>query len=687
MTDAGAATRQMARVTPGLFDLLGGIRPVRGRLFDATEGRSGTDDPVLLSEDLWRGFYHADPSLIGRSITIDNKPVTVIGVLPSDFRFPAWNTEVWKADTFEAQPDERPTVYVRFAPGVPREDALRAATRAAQTISTNYRNRWAQARSLETNELDDYYQRAIPLLSGGVVLLVLVLCANVSSLLLTGLTARGREFAIRAALGASRLRLVRLALLESGLCGAVGIAVGVGIAWALVSVSRAVLPQAALLHSLNPLNIDTRALVVTSVAGLAATLVAGVLPAIIGTGVDTGRSLQSTGRTSTETASARFTRGGLLACQIALSCMLLFGATLLVRSFMNLVKQDRGLDTSNILVARIEFPSKSFTTPESRVAVSNRLADEVRAIPGVSLTSWSYGNPPGGAVTYSGEWRSDQPGAEPVNITADMFLVTSDFFALHRIPLIRGHAFQPSDEPNAVLVSERFAKALWPGLDPIGRTFSFTQGQRTVIGVVKDIHYPALDRTLDKPQWYAQFRGVLNLGMLSLRCDGKCPDSAVVTQRLAAANTGAKIDAVRPLDTFYFKELARPRASAALAFAFASTALIAVAAGLFSLLTHSVARLRRELGIRMALGATPSDVRRLVWRQGLAVTLTGFGIGILAGLALGRMLASLLFGVRMTDPLSWGIVVSVMGLTIAAASWHPTRSAVGTAPVVLLREE
>src|SRR5688572_20399786 len=279
-TGAGAATRQMAHVTPELFDLLGGVRPIRGRLFDATEGRPGTDDRVLLSEDVWRSLYDADPALVGRAITIDNQPVTVVGILPADFRFPNWNTVVWKADTFEANPSERPSVYVRFAPTIPRADALGVATRAAQSVNASYAKQTAQARSLAGDQLDQYYQRAVPLLSGGVILLFLVLCANVSSLLLTGFTARGREFATRAALGASRGRLVRQAFLESALCGTGGIIAGAAVGWVLVSVSRVVLPQAALLRSLNPLNIDARALILTSIAGLVATFVAGVLPAV-----------------------------------------------------------------------------------------------------------------------------------------------------------------------------------------------------------------------------------------------------------------------------------------------------------------------------------------------------------------------------------------------------------------------
>jgi predicted permease len=570
---------------------------------------------------------------------------------------------------------------------VPAADALRVATTVAREADPTTATQWAQSRPLSALELDTYYARAVPLLSGGVLLLFLVLCANVSSLLLAGLAARGREFATRTALGASRSRLVRQAFLESLVVGAAGVAAGTGIAWVLVSVSRVVLPQAALLHSLNPLNIDGRALGVTSIAGLVATLAAGLLPAVIGTRVDAGRSLQLAGRSSTETPRARLARGGLLVGQIALSCTLLLGATLLVRSFVKLVTADRGLDTSSILIASVMLPSTSFKSPESRASAVQALAEQARALPGVSLATWSYGTPPGGATRYSAEWRSDEPGAQPVKMAVNQFVVARDFFALYRVPILRGRPFQTSDDDSTVLVSERFARAFWPGQDPIGRTVTFNKKPLYAIGLVKDIHYPSLDRTLDAPQWYKQFRGVLNLGMLSMRCEGTCPDPVLVRQRLAAAQPGVQVESVKALDEAYFRELARPRAAASLAFAFAATALVAVAAGLFSLLSHGVARRRREFGIRMALGASPADVRRLVWHDGLAVTLIGIGIGTVAGLSLARVLASLLFDVTMTDPLSWVIVVGVLALTIAAASWHPTRAAVRAAPVVLLREE
>lgn len=682
--DGGVALRGIARVTPGVFDLLGGIRPVRGRLFDASEGRPGSDDRVLLSEDVWRALCHSDPALVGRSIMVDGRPMVVVGILPSEFRFPSWNTVIWRAASFE---DERPVVYVRFAPKVPSADALRMATTAAREADARNARLWAQPRPLAGLVLDEYYQRAVPLLSGGVVLLFLVLCANVSSLLLGGLLARAREFATRSALGAPRSRLVRQAFLESAGVGTGGLVAGIGIGWALVSVSRAFLPEVFLMRSLNPLNIDLRALGVTSIAGVVATLAAGLLPAFIGTRIDISRSLRLAVRSGTGTTGARNATRALVVSQIALSCTLLLGATLLVRSFANLMTADRGLDTRQIMVAMVEMPSASFPTEASRATAARALEEQARALPGVRYATWSYGVPPGGGAISFGDWVSDAPGANPVHLEINRFFIGSDFFSLYGIPILRGRSFQASDAPGAVLVGERFAHALWPGMDPVGRSFSFEKAQFHVVGLVREIHYPSLDRKLDRPQIYQPFGGVSSLAMLSLRCGGNCPDTALVWQRLAAAQLGVQVVEAGALENAYFRELARPRAAAALAFAFAATALIAAAAGLFSLLSYGVTRRRHEFGIRAAIGASPADIRRLVLRDGLAVALTGIGIGTFTGLSLARVVASLQYDVTMTDPLSCAIVISMLALAIAGASWRPTQEAVRTDPALLLREE
>jgi len=334
--EGGEVRKNMARVTPGVFDLLGGVRPVLGRVFDPSDGRPGTDNRVLISEDLWRTLYHADASLVGSTIPVDGTPMVVVGILASDFRFPGWNTEIWKADGFEG-PDQRPigsvlrpigSVYVRFASAMPRADALQIATAAAHEAH-DYEASWRAWPWPVGSNLDDYYARALPLLFGGVVLLFVVLCTNVAGLLLTGLAVRAHELGTRAALGASRARLVRQALVETILLGTAGIASGAGLGWLLVSASRSVLPEAAFVHSLNTLDVDLRALGVASIADLVATLGVGVLPAVAGTRVDAGRLLQMAGR-ATSTGRARATTRALLVCQIALSCTLVFGATVLV---------------------------------------------------------------------------------------------------------------------------------------------------------------------------------------------------------------------------------------------------------------------------------------------------------------------------------------------------------------------
>jgi hypothetical protein len=390
--------------------------------------------------------------------------------------------------------------------------------------------------------------------------------------------------------------------------------------------------------------------------------------------------------TRTEAARVRLVGRALLVCEIALSCTLLLGSTLLVRSFVKLVRQDRGFDTRGILVATVSLP-ETLTSPAARSWAAHALGEQVLALPGVALSSWSYGTPPGGGVTLSGQWTSDLAGAQQVGMTVDQFFVTPSFFALYGIPILKGRVFQPTDAFADVLVSERLAKTLWAGSDPVGRSFMFNKQQLQVIGLVKDLHFPSLDRTLDVPQLYVLFAGGVGTAMLSLRCGASCPDPLLVRQRLTAALPGVRVSGAQALADVYAGQLARPRAAAAVAFWFAVIALIASATGLFSLLSQSVARRRREFGIRTALGASPSDIRLLVWRDALVITLAGSGIGTIVGLSLARLMSSLLFDVTVADPLSWSIVISVLVLSAASASWRPTRVAVLTGPMLLLREE
>lgn len=688
--DGAVMTRGIARVTPGLFEMLGGITPLRGRLFDAGDAGAG-DGRVLVSEDVWRGLYRADPTLVGSRITVDGESLTVVGILPADFRFPSWDTVLWKAvdlDGRSSSADQQAMAYVRFAAGLPRSDALRLATEAARAADSTTAKLEPLVQPLAGMVLDSYYQRAVPLLAGGVILMFLVLCANVSSLLLARLTARQREFSMRSALGASRRRLMRQALVESALLGALGVVAGAGAGWALVSVARAYLPEAFLLRTLNPLNIDLRALAVTSVTGGVATLGAGLLPAWIGTRADARSSLRVMDRGGTETRGARAATRALLVGEIAFACALLVGATLLVRSFINLAGADRGLEAEGVVVATLSLPRAPFPDRASRAAAARTIEEEVRALPAVQRVAWSYGVPPDGGAFSWGQWTSDAPGAPGVDLTVDRYYVGPEFFPLYGIPLLRGRTFQPSDPPGSVIVSERLARALWVDLDPIGRSFSSGKERFRVIGLAREINHPSLDARLDGPEFYEPFDGVGGYAMMSLRCAAAaCPDPAVVRHRIVAAQPAVRVIHVRPLGDVYFEQLARPRAAAALGFAFAAIALLTAAGGLFSVLSYAVGQRRREFGIRTALGASPLQIRRLVLQDGLVVALTGVAFGSLLAWLLARGLGSLQYGVSLADPFSWALVIGLLGLTTAAASWRPAREAVRADPVRLLRED
>ena len=692
-TGTGPVVRKSARVSPGIFAMLG-ARPIRGRVFDAGEGRAGTDDRVLLSEDLWRSAFGADTDLVGRRITIDGATAVVIGLMPSDFRFPEWNTTIWRPLDYAAPPpasaNDLPQPFVRLASGVPVNDAMRIAIDAAQRVDSAIpANSRAMAAPLAGMTMDPYYQRALPVLAGGVGLVFLVLCANVCSLLLARLTARQREFRMCAALGASRARLLRQACIEHGLLGLAGAALGVGLAWTLVALTRTFLPEAFLLRTLNPVDLDGRALLVAASAGVLATLAAGVVPAWMGTRPDPSSSLGRVDRTMTESRGARALTRTLLVSEVALACTLLVSAALLVRSFVNLSSVDRGLRTEGILTAWIALPSKAFPAGPARVAITTALEDSVTGLSGIEQVALTSGLPPGGgAIYFYDDWVGDAPGAQPQSLVVQSYDVGPDFFELYGVPLLGGRTFLPGDSPDQVIVGERLAGLLWPGLHPVGRSFRFGKRTLQVIGLAREINLPSLDARRDNPEFYQPFTfGRSSYVFMNIRCHARCPDEAVVRRQILATVPGANIVTLGLLSEAYREELARPRASAALGGTFAAIAVLSAAGGLFSVLSYAVGRRRREFGIRTALGASPGQIRGLVLRDGARVAALGVAIGIAASAALARVLASLEYGVTGFDPLSWTVVLGMLAGTTLLAAWRPARSAARVDPIALLRED
>ncbi|HUL72571.1 MAG TPA: FtsX-like permease family protein, partial [Vicinamibacterales bacterium] len=293
----------------------------------------------------------------------------------------------------------------------------------------------------------------------------------------------------------------------------------------------------------------------------------------------------------------------------------------------------------------------------------------------------------GGDIHFSDAWRSDLPNVPPVDMVVESYNVGPDFFTLYGIPILRGRTFQTGDADSEVIVGERFAGRLWPGVDPVGHTFQFDQETYHVIGLAREIRRPSVDPRDDRPQFYRPFTLGGQYVMMSIRCAGACPDGAIVRQRILAAAPTANIVRLGPLDDVYDQQLAPPRAAGTLTTVFAAVALIAAAGGLFSVLSFSVGLRRREFGVRAALGATPASLRTLVLSDGLMVAAAGFAIGAIAALALGRTLASFEYGITARDPLSWALVSGVVAITVLAAAWLPARRAMRADPAQLLRQE
>jgi putative ABC transport system permease protein len=678
-TPAGPLVQASATVTPGIFGMLR-VAPLRGRLFSPGDGRDGTDNRIVLSEELWPMVSGGRTFAPGTTITIGGQTMYVLGLMPAAFRFPAWNTKVWRVVDADAPPvalaNAYSHVYVRFAPNAPRAGVLALAARNAEGLDDKIPSmETVREWSIVGSGPDEFFGRAIPAVSTAIALVFLVLCANVASLLLAQFTTRRHEFGMCSALGASRGRLMREALFEGAVLAGAAVAAGVVLASMLTSLARGYLPEALVQASLNTVELDGRALVVAVIAGACAMILAALLPAWIGTRVDPAEAIRGSGRATTESRAARVTTRGLLITEIALTCVLLTGATQLVRSFVNIASASRGLDVDGVVTTWVHL-DKTYATEAARRVAATVVEATARAIPGANDFDMSFGVPPGGGSTHFGDdWLSDVPGAHRIDLTAESYDVSPGFFELYRIPLLRGRTFAPGAAANEVIVGERFAGIMWPGLDPVGRSFRFDGDRYDVIGVAREIAMPSLDAARkDLPEFYSRFRGGRDYFAVSVRCASVCSPAHEIANRFAAAGPGISARSDVP-DRLYRLELARPRSAALLGGLIAIVAVLTAAGGLFSVLSFGVNQRRRALSIRAALGASATQIRRLVLLEGARTTAIGLAIGGSAAWVLSRGLGSLQYEVSRNDPQTWLAVFTLIGATTIAACWLPARRA------------
>jgi putative ABC transport system permease protein len=699
---------QAAPVAPGFFSILR-VQPILGRGFTPDDDRPGQGHVVVLGNALWRERYGADPGVVGRNIVLDGETYTVIGVMPRTFNFPSW-AQLW---TPLAWTDERRAVrgnhnyqvIGRLKPGVD----IRAAQAELSAISTHLEQLYPEddkgwgAKILTLREQTVGEVRpALLLLLGAVGFVLLIACANVANLVLGKILARKKEIAIRSALGATRFAILRQILAETFLLSLAGGALGL----VLASFGTKLIVKflADRLPHFAEITLDGSVLTFTAFLALFSGVLAGILPALRFTKADVNEALkQGQSRGSSDSRGGK-TRGFLVVAEVALSLVLLVGAGLMVRTLYQLSNVRPGFDANGQLTMTVSIPANKFTTPTAYIAFFERVLQQVRATPGVDSAAVIDDLPMGDGGShqpFSIEGQPVVPMADQPEV--DVRLISPGYLPTMRIPLLSGRDLTDSDVAGrtpTVLISESLAKRFWPNENPLGKhlTMTFYPGvAREIVGVVGDVKLDSLNETrptetiywpLD--QTFAPPSEPWRSFPMSLTVRTSIdPMSAVsrVTAAVHQVDPETPVTEVLTMNQLISNSLSPQRSNTLLLAAFAGLALVLTAVGIYSVLSYAVRRRVREIGIRMALGASHSDVLKMVLADGIKPILVGVGIGLAIALALGRLVSSLIFGVRPTDPLTFATVASLLIAVGVLATIVPAYRATRVEPVRTLRDE
>lgn len=691
--DDGAEPRSVSQswITPGMLDLLG-VAPMQGRTFTQADAQSAVP-PALISETLWHSQFGGDPSLIGRFVSIEGKKTEIVGIMPADFRFPLGRKGFWRPlDVARGAAENRAMWAIGLLrEGMPRDEARRLAeeaTRASAPSLVAPPAALAFAANLGTRSFDDYTVNAVKVLFAGVVLVLLVASINVANLLLAQSLSRRRERAIKTALGASRARLVRQAFCESFLLAACAALAGLVLSWLAVSSFEQLVPEYMLTRGANGIDLDARAFGAVAILTAAVMLASGLLPAWFGTRVTAGAALKEDARGSSESRAARRVSSVLVIGEIAVAVALLVSASLLVRSFIQLATADRGIETRNIVSIWLSLPRYQEADTNRRLALANQVEANLVGVPGVARVLRVRSAPPQGGNLHMGALKSDD-GRTVEGQEIFGFEATPEFFSFFGMRLTAGRFLTAEDPDAAVVISDRLAGMLWPNdPQPIGRTFRVGgESLFEVVGVSREMLTPLLDPRIDQPEFFRLARGpIISRYALKLQDDANVRMDEI-RSAIRAVHPGYVVYEAEHLDAQYREHIEGPESAAKAAGAFAAFGTLVCAAGLFSVLSLSVARRRREFGIRLAIGAHPSQLSRLVMRQTVVTLAAGIALGVAGAFALARNLSSVLAGVDTTDLSSWMLVIALICAAAIVAAWLPVRDARRTDPLLLLREE
>jgi putative ABC transport system permease protein len=687
-----------ATVSSDFFSVLHS-NAMQGRTFTPDEEQPGRDQVVVIGHGLWQRAFGANPNIIGQTVTLNSRSFTVVGIMPAGFEFPReadlWVPLAWDDKERQTRSIHDYLVIARLKQNI----SLAQAQAEMSTISSRLEQQYPEADKgwgavvipIREDLVGDI-RTALLVLFFAVGFVLLIACANVANLMLARGANRQKEMAVRIALGAGRSRLVRQLLTESVLLAVTGGVLGLLLAvWG----SRMLVRLGSLPNS-SDVGIDIWALGFTLLVSFAAGIVIGIVPALQFTRASLSETLkQGSGRTGGSPIK-QHTRKALVISEVALSLVLLIGAGLMIRSFWKLQNVDPGFDTSNALTMSVMLTPIRYSEPHQQLAFFDRAIEQIRAVPGVVSVGATTTIPlAGGGSTQPFSVEGRPTGAIAEQPMAQTRYISPDYFRAIGIPLRQGRVFSDQDRDNSVpvvIISEAMARRFWPGENPIGKrltpSFHLEQGAREIVGIVGDVKTSGLDVDASA-MMYLPFKQSPRPFISFVVRTASNPESLIqpVSKAIYSIDKEQALTDVQTMEQVLLKSLSGRRFNMTLLLAFAGVALVLAAVGVYGVMNYTVTLRRRELGIRMALGAEATDVLRLVLGQGLTLTLIGVAAGLISAYALTRLMASLLYGVTATDYLTFASVSAVLIAVGLAASYVPARRATKVNPTIALRTE
>ncbi len=704
------------RLTQNILPLLG-VEPIAGRWFAEGEDKNGADHEVILSYQLWQRRFSGDPNVVGKTVTMNNEGYTIVGVMPKDFKFaPFWatNAEFWTPLAFGDRVTQRGgsslRLFGRLKSGVTLEQARAEMATITALLEQQYpgSNRGVLVTPLKEKVVGKIATPLLVLL-GAVGFVLLIACANVGHILLARSAARQKEFAVRTALGANRGRVIRQFLTENLLLSAMGAIAGLVLAvWAtraLVALSPASIPR------VESITVDWRVMLFLLGISVLSSVAFGLAPALQASAVNLSDTLKEGGRANSDSIARNRLRSFLVASEFALALMLLVGAGLLVRSFFALEAVDPGFNPHNVLTMIVSVSGTKEADPERRMIFYQQMMEQIRALPGVESVAGVNHLPLIGDLWGFSYMVEGRPRPRAGDFPEAAFrIATPGYFQTMRMPLLRGRDFSATDTtkaPGVVIINERLAHDLFPGEDPIGKRITFdtdkTEGQEweTIIGVSKNAKqiswagdvYPETYVAASQNEQFGGSPGshidyiTLVVRTSDAFAGGPAAMAASVKDTVRSFDRNLPISQIVTMDRAVDDATAEPRFETTLFAGFAALALILAAVGIYGVMSYSVSRRTHEIGVRMSLGASQSDVLLLVVRQGMLLAIAGAAAGLAGALVLSRLMTDLLYGVKARDPLTFVAVASVLLVVGFAASYIPARRATKVDPMVALRYE